>query len=90
MANRSALDSEDSEVESAPNTDAEDDVTAWRAGEEDDGEDEGAAVDDRVAGAFDALNSAIANIDMREAEAYMLNDQMMIRSAVEVRVGSRT
>ena len=40
-------------------TDREDDVTAWRAGASDDGE-EGSALDDRVAGAFDALNSAIA------------------------------
>ena len=31
---------------------------------------------------FPKVNSAIANIDMRQAEAYMPNDQMMIRSAV--------
>ena len=52
--------SDDEESETHESSDV-DDPTAWRAGaEESDEDDDGSALDHRVAGAFDALNSAIA------------------------------
>ena len=55
---RASLRSSTSDLELSDSTDYEEDETAWRAGD-DDG-DEGEALDDRVAGAFDKLNVAIA------------------------------
>ena len=62
---RASLRSSTSELELSDSTDYEEDETAWRAGD-DDG-DEGEALDDRVAGAFDKLNVAIAQNNRVEA-----------------------